>query len=231
MKDLLSLHVSLQSNFHKPFGSVYTRRHGAGAVAVAETKMVCIVPYETIYMWWHHCRRRCAMLIGFCTNFSHGKNAIHRNGAVSVSCKRTLSVENVENLKRVKSTAESNFRMCSVGIIPGDFIDIFHIFTAYLQVEKSSWWFSTFSRLSINSIMGKLEYRSWQDEVHLALLGPVYTCDFSSLLRLFYDKMGVEPNWRIYRTTIARAQKLVKNRKYKRGLRLISIDKKYLEVH
>ena len=31
--------------------------------------------------------------------------------------------------------------------------------------------------------------------------------------------MGVEPNWRIYRTTIARAQKPVKNRKYKRGLR------------
>ena len=49
-------------------------------------------------------------------------------------------------------------------------------------------------------------------------LGPVYTCDFSSLLRLFCDKMGVEPNWRIYRTTIARAQKPVKNRKYKRGL-------------
>ena len=31
--------------------------------------------------------------------------------------------------------------------------------------------------------------------------------------------MGVEPNRRIYHTTIARAQKPVKNRKYKRGLR------------
>ena len=37
-------------------------------------------------------------------------------------------------------------------------------------------------------------------------------CDCSGI------KWGVEPNWRIYRTAIARAQKPVKNRKYKRGL-------------
>ena len=54
-------------------------------------------------------------------------------------------------------------------------------------------------------------------------LSPVYTCDFSSLLRLFCDKMGVEPNWRIYRTTIARAQKPVKNRMYKRGLTAVDL--------
>ena len=29
-------------------------------------------------------------------------------------------------------------------------------------------------------------------------LGPVYTYDCSSLRRLFCDKMGIEPNWKIY---------------------------------
>ena len=46
-------------------------------------------------------------------------------------------------------------------------------------------------------------------------LSPLASC--CSLPRLFCDKMGVEPNWRIYRTTIARAQKPVK---YPRAYRM-----------
>ena len=41
-------------------------------------------------------------------------------------------------------------------------------------------------------------------------LGLVYTWDFFSLLRLFWDKMGIEPNWKTCCKTIARAQKPVK---------------------
>ena len=60
-------------------------RHGAVAM-----KMGCILPYGGIHMCWRWCFRQCAMLIGFCTHFSHGKNAVHVSGAIAVSCKRTL---------------------------------------------------------------------------------------------------------------------------------------------
>ena len=48
-------------------------------------------------------------------------------------------------------------------------------------------------------------------------LGHIHTCDFSGLLRLFCDKMGVGPNWKTCHKTITRAQKPARNRKYKRG--------------
>ena len=37
-------------------------------------------------------------------------------------------------------------------------------------------------------------------------VGPVYICDFFSLLRVFCDKMGIEPNWKTCRKTIAKAR-------------------------
>ena len=39
-------------------------------------------------------------------------------------------------------------------------------------------------------------------------IGPIYTCDFSSLLLLFCDKMGIKPNWKICRKAMAIAQNL-----------------------
>ena len=51
--------------------------------------------------------------------------------------------------------------------------------------------------------------------------GHVYTCDFSCILRLLCDEMGIEPYWQICLKTITRAQKPAKHRKYKRGPTLL----------
>ena len=49
--------------------------------------------------------------------------------------------------------------------------------------------------------------------------GPVYTCDFPSLQRLSFDKMGVEADLKICRKTVATVQKKpAQNRKCKRPL-------------
>ena len=54
----------------------------------------------------------------------------------------------------------------------------------------------------------------------MKILSLVHTCDFSSPLRLFCEKMDVEPNCIISRNKIARAQ----NRKYERAFIQIQRD-------
>ena len=40
----------------------------------------------------------------------------------------------------------------------------------------------------------KGQFRYSLNEVNITTLGFVYICDFSRLLQLFCDKMGIEPN-------------------------------------